>query len=78
MGEKEGTASSRTKNPALNTQKSASNSRRTSPNVCNLLSALPPPVALLWGRDRTSKAGYRHSPSNTLATSPTDDEQLAT
>ena len=35
-------------------------------------------AALLWGRDRTSKAGYRHSPSNTLATSPTDDEQLAT
>ena len=35
-------------------------------------------AALWWGRDRTSKAGYRHSPSNTLATSPTDDEQLAT
>ena len=35
-------------------------------------------AALLWGRDCTSKAGYRQSPSNTLATWPTDDEQLAT
>ena len=33
---------------------------------------------IVVGRDRTSKAGYRHSPSNMLATSPTDDEQLAT